>query len=480
MAYRDLREFIIALEKMGQLKRVQVPVDPELEIAEVADRTAKTGGPALLFEQVQGSDIPVLINLLGTEERVCLALGVHSLNDLSKRLEEILTTEPPHGTWEKLKVLWQLKGLAGYLPSLTKQAPCQEVVHREDSTLATLPALKCWPGDAGRFITLPHVFTKDPETGRQNCGIYRMQIYDPKTAGMHWHLPKDGSRHFGKYRELGVPMPVAVAIGVDPAITFAAALPLPEGLDEMMVAGFLRGQGVKMVKGQTVDVAVPALSEIVLEGYLEPTETKVEGPFGDHTGYYTEPAPYPVFHLTCITHRKGPFYQAMVVGRPPQEDCFLGRAIERFSLPIIKLQLPEIKDIHMPFEGAFHNLVIVSLEKRYPGHARKVMHGLWGMSQLAFTKVIVVVDGEEDVRDISRLAFEVLNNIDPQRDLEFVMGPVDTLDHASRFPMYGSKVGIDATRKWPEEGFSRPWPSKSKMADQVVEKVTRRWKEYGL
>lgn len=480
MVYRDLREFIIALERAGQLKRVKVPVDAELEITEIADRTVKSGGPALLFEQVKGFDIPVLINLFGTEERVCLALGVPSLNDLPKRLDEILKTEPPQGTWEKLKVLWRLKGLAGYLPSLTTQAPCQEVVRRDDCSLSELPALKCWPGDAGRFITLPHVFTKDPESGRQNCGIYRMQIYDHKTTGMHWHPPKDGSQHFRKYQEWGALMPVAVALGVDPAITFAAALPLPEGLDEMMVAGFLRGQGVKMVKGQTVDVAVPASTEMVLEGYLEPGETRVEGPFGDHTGYYTEPTPFPVFHLTCITHRRSPIYQAMIVGRPPQEDCFLGRAIERFSLPLIKLQLPEIKEIHIPFEGAFHNLVIVSIKKGYPGHARKVMHGLWGMTQLAFTKVIVVVDADEDVRDISSLAFEVLNNIDPERDLEFVMGPVDALDHASRLPMYGSKVGIDATKKWSEEGFSRSWPAKSKMAGPVVEKVSKRWKEYGL
>lgn len=480
MPYKDLLHFISTLEERGQLKRIKTEVDPELEISEITARVLKAGGPALLFEKVKGSDIPVFINCFGTLDRVCLALEVPNLDALEKRWQEVIEADLPSSLWEKLKFLWKLKGWADFLPRPARSGPCKEVIHKEDATLAELPALKCWPQDGGRFLTLPLVFTKDPGIDRQNCGIYRMQIYDAKTAGMHWHPTKGGALHLRKYTELNKPMEVAAVLGADPAITFAAALPLAEGVDEMLMAGFLRQEGVEMVRAETVDLAVPAQAEIVLEGYIQPGESRMEGPFGDHTGYYTPPAPFPVFHLSCLTRRWRPSYQGMIVGRPPQEDHFMGLAMERFLLPLIRLQFPEIKDMHLPWEGAFHNLMIVSIDKRYPGQARKVMHGLWGMLQAAVTKVIVVVEADEEVRDLSTLAFEVLNNIDPERDLEFVMGPVETLDHASRLPMYGSKVGIDATRKWPEEGFFRPWPQKSKMAASVVEAVTRRWKEYGF
>jgi 4-hydroxy-3-polyprenylbenzoate decarboxylase len=480
LVYQDLADFISHLEGSGQLKRIKAEVDPELEISEIADRVVKAGGPALLFEKAKGSDMPVFINAFGTEERVCTGLAISCLDDLGKMFEQLLTAEPPSTGWEKFRFLWRLKDWAGYLPKRVTRAGCQKVVLREGVSLAKLPILKCWPNDAGRFITLPLVFTKDPDTGRQNCGIYRMQVYDDKTTGMHWHPPKGGAQHFRRHQELGRPMEAAVALGVDPAVTFAAALPAPEGMDEMLMAGLLRQQAVEMVPGVTVSLNVPANAQIVLEGVVDPSESRLEGPFGDHTGYYTLPAQFPVFRIQCITHQLNPIYQATVVGRPPQEDYFLGKAIERATLPLIRLQFPEIKEIHMPFEGAFHNLIIVSIEKRYPGHARKVMHGLWGLFQAAITKVIVVVEQDQNIHDLSVLAFEVLNNIDPERDLEFVLGPVDILDHASRLPMYGSKVGIDATRKWPEEGFTRAWPEKSKMSPPISELVTDRWKEYGF
>ena len=480
MAYQDLTDFISHLESVGQLKRIKTEVDPELEISEIADRVVKTAGPALLFERVKGSDTQLFINAFGTEERVCSALGISCLDDLGKRFEQLLTSEPPFTNWEKFRFLWKLKDWAGYLPKMVTRARCKEVVLREGFSLGKLPVLKCWPNDGGRFITLPLVFTKDPDTGRQNCGIYRMQVYDHKTTGMHWHPNKGAAQHFRRHQELGKPMEVAVALAADPAVTFAAALPAPEGVDEMMIAGFLRQQAVKMVPAETVGLNVPANAQIVLEGVVDPSQSRREGPFGDHTGYYSLSAQFPVFELQCITHQLNPIYQTTVVGRPPQEDYFLGKAIERAMLPLIRFQFPEIKDIHMPFEGAFHNLLIVAIEKRYPGHARKVIHGLWGLFQAAVTKVIVVVEEDQDIHDLGSLSFEVLNSIDPERDLEFVLGPVDTLDHASRLPMYGSKMGIDATRKWPEEGFTRRWPEKSKMSPHIRELVTNRWKEYGF
>lgn len=480
MVFQDLRNFINVLEERGELKRILVEVDPVLEITAIADRVSKRMGPALFFERVKGSKMPLLINALGTEERIKLALGVSSLEHLSQSLTDILETKTPESLLEKIRLLPRLKDLASLFPKRVKDGPCKEVIIKDNPSLEPLPILKCWPLDGGKFITLPLVFTKDPETGIRNCGIYRMQVYDEKTTGMHWHIHKGGAAHFRKYKRLKRRMDVAVAIGPDPATTFAAALPMPEGLDEMLMAGFLRKRPVEMVPCETIDQEVPANSEIILEGYIEPEETRLEGPFGDHTGFYSLPDMYPVFHLTCITHRRDPIYQSIVVGRPPMEDCHIGRAIERLFLPFIKKHLPEVVDIHLPFEGVFHNLLIVSIDKRYPGHARKVMHALWGLGQAMFTKVIVVVDANVDVHDTSLVAWKVLNNIDPERDMEFVMGPIDTLDHASRLPQYGSKVGIDATKKGKEEGFTRQWPEEIRMDEATRELVDKKWKDYGI
>jgi len=480
MAYRDLRAFIQTLEERGLLKRVTAEVDPILEIAAITDRVSKRGGPALLFENVKGSKIPVLINAFGTEERMNLALGVSSISEIAETLSELLDLKPPESLWEKIKFLPRLKDLASVPPKRVSDGPCKEVILKEEASLESLPILKCWPKDGGRYITFPLVFTKDPETGIRNVGTYRMQVFDGRTTAMHWHAHKGGASHFRKAKRLGKRMEVAVAIGCDPATTFAATLPLPEGVDELLVAGFLRKRPVELVKCETIDLEVPANAEIVLEGYVDPEELRLEGPFGDHTGFYSLPDPYPVFHLTCMTHRRDPIYQTIIVGRPPQEDCWIGGAIERLFLPLMRKQLPEVVDFHMPFEGVFHNLMIVAIDKQYPGHARKVMHAIWGLGQAMFTKVIVVVDRDTDVRDLSQVAWKVLNNIDPERDIEFVLGPVETLDHASRLPLYGSKMGIDGTRKWKEEGFTREWPDEIVMDPEVVKLVEKRWKEYGL
>lgn len=480
MAYQDLREFIAALEARGWLKRIKVEVDPILEIAEITDRVSKRLGPALLFEKVKGSTMPVLINAFGTEERMNLALGVTSIDEIAETLSELLETKPPESLWEKIKLLPRLKDLASAFPKKVKDGSCKEVIVKDHPSLEILPILKCWPKDAGRYITFPLVFTKDPETGIRNVGTYRMQVFDEKTTAMHWHTHKGGAAHYRKAKRLKKRIEVAVALGCDPATTFAATLPLPEGVDELLVAGFLRKKPVELVKCETIDLEVPANAEIVLEGFVDPDELRLEGPFGDHTGFYSLPDLFPVFHLTCLTHRLNPIYQTIIVGRPPQEDCWMGRAIERIFLPLMKKQLPEVVDFHMPFEGVFHNLMIVSIDKQYPGHARKVMHALWGLGQAMFTKVIVVVDRDVDVRDLSHITWKVLNNIDPERDIQFVLGPVETLDHASRLPLYGSKMGIDGTRKWKEEGFAREWPDEIIMDEATKALVDQKWKEYEL
>jgi 4-hydroxy-3-polyprenylbenzoate decarboxylase len=468
------------LEDAGELKRIQAKVDPELEITEIASRVVKAGGPALLFEKVGGSDVPLLINAYGTDRRIAMALGVESMDEIAARVEMILAGPQPAGLIGKIKSIPKLMRLADFFPKTVKNGPCKEVIERENPSLFPFPILKCWPRDAGRFITLPLVFTRHPATGGQNCGIYRMQIYDDTTTGMHWHVHKGGAAHYRAYKERNERMPVAVAIGADPVVTFCGAAPLPDDFDEMVFAGFIRKKPVDMVKCETCEIEVPADAEIVLEGYVDPEESRPEGPFGDHTGFYSLPGEFPVFHVTCVTRRKDPVYHATVVGVPPMEDCCIGRAIGRIFLPVIRKQLPEIIDIHMPSEGVFHNLVVVSIRKAYPGHARKVMHALWGLGQMMFTKVVVVVDDDVDVHDMSRVVWKVLNNIDPERDIEFVHGPVDELDHASRLPRYGSKMGIDGTRKWKGEGFARDWPDEIKMTPEVIERVTRRWKEYGL
>lgn len=475
MTYGNLREFVEALEKNGDLTRVNAEVSPELEITEIASRVVKEEGPALLFENVKGSDIPLFINAFGSRRRMKMILDTDDFQSLvGDFLDDLLKHKTSLSAFEKLKSLPKLKQISDILPTVVKSAPCQEVVE-EQSGFDMFPILKCWQEDGGRFITFPLVFTRDPDTGIQNAGVYRMQIYDAQTSGMHWHVHKGGAEHFRKYSARGERMPVSVAVGADPAICFAACCPLPPDVDEMLMAGFLRKKPVSMVKCLTNDILVPAESEIIFEGYVEPGELRTEGPFGDHTGFYSLPDEYPVFHLTTLTHRKNPIYHATVVGKPPMEDCYIGEAITELFLPIIKRQLPEIVDLHMPFAGVFHNLVLVSIQKRYPGHARKVMHALWGMGQMSLTKTIVVLDEQANIRDYEEIVWRVLNNIDPQRDLEFVLGPIDTLDHASRQPNYGSKVGIDATKKLPEEGFSRSWPRELTMPASVVERINSLW-----
>ena len=480
MAFEDLRDFVSLLEKRNQLKRISVEVDAELEIAEITDRVSKKNGPALLFENVRGYSIPVLINALGSRERMKLALGVTDYDEITDRISDLTDVKSPQGLIEKIKMLPRLADLRHMFPRTVKDGACKERILKEFSLL-DFPIIKCWPEDGGRFITMPLVFTRNPATGKRNCGMYRMQVYDEKTTGMHWQIHKHGAQHFRNLkRSGGGRLDVGVAIGAEPVTVFAAIMPLPEDLDEMMIAGFLRGKPVEMVKCETVDVEVPASAEIVLEGYVDTEELRTEGPFGDHTGYYSLEDEFPVFHVTCITHRKKPIYQTIIVGKPPQEDCWMGEAIERIYLPLMQRQFPEIVDYHMPFAGVFHNLMIVSIKKDYPGHARKVMNGIWSLPQAMFTKCIIVVDQDTDVRDLNEVAWRALNNIDPERDIQYVLGPVDQLDHSSRLPNFGSKMGIDGTRKWKSEGFDRPWPKEIEMTEEVKKKIDQLWAKLGL
>ncbi len=482
MAYSDLREFITALEKHGELRRIPFEVDPVLEITEFADRAVKGGGPALLFEKPKGSRVPVFINGFASARKMEIALEVSSVEEVARRISEYLEMRVPEGLIGKLKMLPKLAEMGSFFPKTVSGGPCKEVIRRDGFSLADYPILKCWPQDGGRFITLPLVFTTNPDTGKRNCGMYRLQVFDERTTGMHWQTHKQGAEHYRRRLQAGGSkrMDVAVAIGSDPATMYAAILPLPPDLDEMMIAGFLRGKPVEMVKCETSDLEVPANAEIVLEGYVELGELRTEGPFGDHTGFYSLDDQYPVFHVTCITQRKDPIYATTIVGPPPMEDYFMGKAIERIFLPLMRLQLPEVRDISMPPEGVFHNLILVSIRKSYPLHARKVMHAIWGLGQAMFSKCIVVVDEDVDVQNASQVAWRALNNIDPQRDIEFVMGPVDSLYHSSRLPNFGSKMGIDATRKWPEEGFARPWPDVIEMSAEVKRRVDELWEQAGL
>ena len=480
MAYDDLREFIRALEKNNELKRIPFEVDPKLEITEFADRAVKGGGPALMFEKVKGSKFPVLINSFASMKRMEIALQVASVDEVAKRISEYLEMRMPEGLLNKLKMLPKLAEMGAFFPKIVSKGACQEVVNH-DPKLTELPVLTCWPEDGGPFITLPMVFTKNPETGKRNCGMYRMQVYDDRTTGMHWQTHKQGAEHQRRRLAAGqTRMDVSVAIGADPATMYSAILPLPPDLDEMMISGFLRGSPVEMVKCVTNDIEVPANAEFVLEGYVDVTELRREGPFGDHTGYYSLADQYPVFHVKCVTHRRDPIYATTIVGPPPMEDFYMGKAIERIFLPLMRLQLPEVRDMCMPAEGIFHNIMLVSIRKSYPGHARKVMSAIWGLGQAMFTKVIVVVDEDVDVQNISEVAWRALNNIDPERDMQFTMGPIDSLDHASRLVNYGSKVGIDATKKWPGEGFTREWPDVLKMSAEVKQKVDELWRKAGL
>ena len=562
MAYDDLRDWIKTLDKHGELRRIREEVSPELEITEITDRVSKIGargsaaadsssghatkgkyapgGPALLFENVKGHPgHQVLINQFGSERRMALALGVERLDEIAERIHGLMNMKPPTGMMDKLKMLPELGALTSAFPKtvVAKDAPCKEVIRKSkehgglgDFDLNHFPILKCWPHDGGRFITLPCVHTRDPGrgggTGRRNIGMYRMQVYDGQTTGMHWQRQKVAAEHYRNALRAaaswtgdeagtesarvammaesaggavsipdgpigGLPqislgnlkgsrLEVAVAIGTDPATTFAAIVPAPPEVEEFLIAGFLRGKPVEIVKCETVDLEVPAHAEIILEGYVELGELRAEGPFGDHTGFYTLQEEYPVFHLTCITHRKDPIYAATIVGKPPMEDAYMGKAVERIFLPAMKMTIPELVDVHLPVEAVFHNLMIVSIRKSYPGQARKVMNAIWSLGQAMFTKCIIVVDEDCDVQNIGEVVLRVANNIDPERDIQFTLGPVDSLDHSSRLPNYGSKMGIDATRKWKAEGFERPWPAMIEMDRETKAKVDAMWAKLGL
>ena len=546
MAYQDLRQWIATLEKAGELKRIQEPVSPRLEITEITDRVSKAGsgvrgiraakgyaagGPALLFENIVGHPgHRVFINQFGSERRMALSLEVERLDEIAERIQGLMNLKAPEGMLDKLKMLPQLGALASAFPKTVsaRDAACKQVILRENFNLLDFPILTCWPHDGGPFITLPCVHTRDPKSGKRNIGMYRMQVYDGQTTGMHWQRQKVAAEHYREALRMaaaaqapgdakaarvaamaetmggayamgtaigtatgGLPqvsfgnlkgsrLEVAVAIGTDPATTFSAIVPAPPEIEEFLIAGFLRGKPVEIVRCETVDLEVPAQAEIVLEGYVELGELRAEGPFGDHTGFYTMQDEYPVFHLTCITHRKDPIYAATIVGKPPMEDAWMGKAVERIFLPMMRMTIPEMVDVCLPPEGVFHNLMIVSIRKSYPGQARKVMSAIWSLGQAMFTKCIVVVDEDCDVQDMGEVVLRVTNNIDPERDIQFTLGPIDSLDHASRLPNYGSKMGIDATRKWAGEGFNRPWPAMLTMDHEVKARVDAVWERLGI
>jgi len=483
--FSNLSDFVAFLEKRDRLRRIAAPVSRDLEITEIVDRVSKSPADrnvALLFERVEGHEMPVLVNAFFAPDRMAWALGVERLDELAERVAKLLDLRMPGSFLERLKKLGTLFDVAKAAPRRVSQAPCQEIVEVERPSLAGLPILTCWPQDGGRYITLPGVFTRDPVTGARNVGMYRLQYFDDRTLGMHWQIHKGGAEHHRRAEEAKDPrrMDVAIALGGDPAMVYAASAPLPPGVDEVVFAGWLRGAPVELVKCRTVDLEVPAEAEIVLEGYVDPTERRLEGPFGDHTGYYSLARDYPVFHLTAVTRRARPIYPTTIVGRPPQEDYWLGKATERLFLPIMKMMLPEIVDVNMPAEGVFHNLVIVSIKKRYPGQARKVMTALWGMGLMMLAKIILVVSEHVNVHDLSEVAWRATGNIDPKRDLMIIEGPMDDLDHAALRHRYGGKLGIDATEKGPLDDVAQAWPDEIVMTDEIRELVTRRWKDYGL
>ena len=538
MAYDDLRDWIKALDRAGELKRIRTEADPILEIAEITDRVSKSrdrnrdrskdgqgivGGKALLFENLKGyPGSQLLINQFGSARRMRLALEVDALDEIADRIRAFMDVKSPQGFLDKVKMLPMLAEMGKFFPKTVATGPCKEVIKRDNFSLLDFPILQCWPKDAGRFITLPCVITRDPKTGKRNVGMYRMQIYDESTTGMHWQRQKVAAEHYRDNLRNAVAedrvgtgalarpavrsaaaavdimarssggsmlatgdrpsgrMEVAVAIGTDPALTFSAIVPAPPDVEEFIIAGFLRQSPVELIKCETVDLEVPANAEIILEGYVNLDELRTEGPFGDHTGFYSLEDEYPVFHVTCVTHRKDPIYATTVVGKPPQEDAWMGKAVERIFLPLMKLTIPELVDINLPIEGVFHNLMLVSIRKSYPGQARKVMNAIWSLGQAMFTKCIIVVDEDVDVQDIADVTLKVLNNIDPERDIQFTMGPVDSLDHAARLANYGSKMGIDATRKWKAEGFDRPWPGMIEMDRATKAKIDAIWSKLGL
>jgi 4-hydroxy-3-polyprenylbenzoate decarboxylase len=472
----DLRSWIALLEREGELVRVSAEVNPHLEVTEIVDRTVKAGGPALLFENPKSSH-PLLINQFGTERRMCLALGVERLDDVAAKLEDVLEMQPPQGLVDKVRGLKKLKSIADSMPQTTRRGPAQQVVLTGDKVdLTRLPVQTCWPGDAAPFITLPAVITKDPRSGGRNVGMYRMQVLDRNTTAMHWQIHKDGR---ADYLATEGRIEVAVALGLDPVTTYTASAPLPKHIDELMLAGFLRGEPVQLVHAKTVDLDVPADAEIVLEGYIEKDELTAEGPFGDHTGFYTGAEPFPVFHVTAMTMREDAIYPSIVVGKPPAEDAWLGKATERIFLPAVRMTVPEIVDYDLPVAGVFHNCCIVSIRKAFPGHAKKVMHAIWGLGMLSLTKAVVVVDEHVDVHDYEQVFFYVGANVDPARDVVISEGPLDHLDHAPTHQFFGGKLGIDATAKGPDEG-TRPWPEEIEMSDEIRELVDRRWDDYRI
>ena len=480
MAYKSIAHFMEELDKQGELKVVTTEVNPVLEITEIADRVSKKFGSALLFKNVVGSKYPVLINAFGTYKRMAMALEVDKIDDIADDIAEMIKLSNYMSLPKLFGMSPKVLRLAAALPvKLPTKAPCQEVV--EDADLSTLPILQCWPGDGGRFVTLPLVFTKDPETGRQNIGMYRLQVYDRTTTGMHWHLHKDGKSIFEKYKRTTGKMPVSVAIGADPATVYSATAPLPDMIDEILFAGWLRKRPVPLVKCVSNDIYVPANAEFVLEGYVDCNEPlKIEGPFGDHTGYYSEKDYYPVFHVEKITRKQNPIYMATIVGQPPMEDCYIGKATERIFLPLIKMIAPEVVDMNFPLEGVFHNCVIVAIDKKYPAHAKKVMNTIWGYGQMMYTKMIIVVDKNVNPHDISKVMWKVFNNIDAARDLVISHGPLDALDHASNMRFMGNRLGIDATKKWATEGYTRDWPDDIEMSAEVKDLVSRKWADYGI
>ncbi len=489
MAYDGFGAFVESLENAGELKRVRQPIATELEITVLADREMKSpgGGKALLIEKPtvngQVSPFPLAINTMGSHRRMAMSLGAPSMDHVAAELATLVHAKPPCGFSEALKLLGTALELRHARPKITARGPCQEVIHREADlasqqgpcpTLLSLPILKCWPLDAGRFITLPCVVTRDPDTGERNVGMYRIQIFDGRTTGMHWQLQKVAARHGRRYYETGEPMPVSIFLGGDPVYTFCATAPLPDGLDELLLAGYLRKKSVQLVKCVSNGLEVPADADFVIEGYVDPKEPlRTEGPFGDHTGYYSLPDLYPAFHITAITHRRDAIYPATIVGHPPMEDFYIGTASVKLFLPVLKMSFPELVDLALPAEGVFHNLVFASIKKTYPMQAFKIMHGLWGMGQMMFTKYIVVVDADVDVHNTSEVLFRLCATTDPQRDAIFTRGPAYVLDHATTEMAVGSKLGIDATRKLPGEGFKREWPPLIKMADEVKSKIDR-------
>ncbi|MBS2019185.1 MAG: menaquinone biosynthesis decarboxylase [Deltaproteobacteria bacterium] len=482
MAYDGLRAFVHALEQRGELVRITRAVDPHLELAEIADRTMKSGGPALLFENVKGSRFPLLINAYGSRKRMSRALGVDDLEVHAKAIAELVHTRAPKTARELADMAGKLPALASAVPRKVGSARCQDVVLVGDEVdLEALPVMTTWPKDGGPFFTLPNVITKDPDTGARNIGMYRMQRIDRRSTGMHWQVHKTGARHFRRAKELGRRLEVAVAFGGDPALTYAATAPLPDGIDEWMFAGFLRGKPVEYVRCKTVDLEVPACADFVLEGYVDPSEDLfAEGPFGDHTGYYTPIEGFPRFHVTAVTHRSDAVYPATLVGPPPMEDAWLGKATERLFLPLLRMMFPEIVDMNLPVEGAFHNLVLVSIKKQYPFHASRIAHGLWGAGQMSFSKVICVVDDDVDVQDPKEVAWRLLANLDPKRDISMVDGPVDQLDHGANQALWGGKMAIDGTKKWAEEGYKREWPEVCRQSDDVKARVDGIWAELGI